>query len=81
MQTDPNSAANFNSFLTSHLHLHLKVDFSSKTLKGFVDVYLKRLLDDSQAITLDVNNVAVSAVSCGDCRIPVTLVKHSHANN
>lgn len=70
MMQDPNSSANFNSFLTTHLHLALSIDFSAKILKGFVEISLKRL-DDSQSLVLDVANVAVKSVTLSEVTIPV----------
>ena len=70
MTSDPNSSANFTSFLTTHLHLNLSVDFSSKILKGFVEISFKKF-DDSESIVLDVANVLVKSVTHQDIKIPV----------
>lgn len=72
MSTDPNSAANFNSFLTDHLHLSLQVDFTAKILKGFVEISLRKL-DESHLIVLDVNGVNVKFVSCETRQVPVQI--------
>lgn len=69
---DPNSSANFNSFLTTHLHLALSIDFSSKTLKGSVQISFKRL-DEAQTIVLDAANVAVKSVSLSDNSTPISV--------
>ena len=70
MPSDPNSSANFNSFLTTHLHLNLAIDFSAKILKGFVEILLKRL-ENVETIVLDVANVAVKSATHQDHKIPV----------
>ena len=70
MTSDPNSSANFTSFLTTHLHLNLSVDFSTKILKGFVEISLKKI-DNSELIVLDVANVLVKSVTHQNIKIPV----------
>lgn len=70
---DPNSSANFTSFLTTHLHLNLFVDFPTKILKGFVEISLKKI-DNSELIVLDVANVLVKSVTHHqEIKIPVQL--------
>lgn len=75
MLCDPNSAANFNSFLTCHLHLNLAIDFGAKIIGGFVDISLKRLDDNADGggvvVVLDANRLNVKSVSCENVSIPV----------
>lgn len=75
MLCDPNSAANFNSFLTSHLHLNLTIDFGAKIIGGFVDISLKRLdgkaVGGGVVVVLDANRLNVKSVSCENVSIPV----------
>ena len=72
---DPNSLSNYTTFLTTHLHLSLNVDFDAKILSGFVDVTLERLVEpqDDEEVVLDVANVNVKSVSCDNVIIPVQL--------
>jgi len=71
MLTDPNSASNFNSFLTSHLHLNLAIDFAAQILGGFVEISLKRLDGQAVIVVLDAAKLNVKAVSCENVQIPV----------
>jgi aminopeptidase N len=75
---DPNSLSNYTTFLTTHLHLSLNVDFDAKILSGFVDVTLERLVEpqDDEEVVLDVANVNVKSVSCDNVIIPVQLRCH-----
>lgn len=72
--TDPNSSSNFNSFLTSHLHLNLSIDFDNQILVGFVDVSFRRIEEKCEVIVLDVANLNVKAVSFNNDSIPVKFI-------
>ena len=74
MLSDPNSASNFNSFLTRHLHLNLDIDFSAQILGGFVDISLVRLEEGAGRVVLDAAKLNVKSVSCENVQIPVNSV-------
>jgi aminopeptidase N len=59
---DPNSSANTDAFITTHLNLDLKIDFSIKTLQGFVEISLKRI-GEAKEVILDVAHVLVKSSS------------------
>ena len=63
MLSDPNSAANFNSFSTSHLHLNLAIDFSAQILAGFVEISLKRLDDRGRELLFDAAKLNVKSIT------------------
>jgi aminopeptidase N len=74
MASDPNSSANFTSFLSTHLHLNLSINFSIKILKGFVEISFKKL-EKSDLIVLDAANILVKSVNHNDLKIPVRLIR------
>ena len=69
--TDPNSSANFLSFLATHLNIYLSVDFSAKVLSGFVEISVMKLDEDETRIVLDAAGIDVKAVSCEGQVVPV----------
>ena len=71
MLCDPNSAANFNSFSTSHLHLNLAIDFSAQILAGFVEISLMRLDGSAEIVVLDAAKLNVKSITCDDISLPV----------
>ena len=71
MQSDPNSSSNFTSFLTTHLHLNVAIDFSAQIIAGFAEISVKRLGDEADWVVLDAAKLNVKEVYCANVQIPV----------
>jgi len=59
---DPHSYANFKEVVVTHLHICLKADFAAKSLSGYVDLTAKVLVDGTQELLLDTNQLEVTKV-------------------
>jgi leukotriene A-4 hydrolase/aminopeptidase len=55
--------ANVSQVRTEHLDLNLHVDFTTKTLKGYVDLTLHALVPDLSEVMLDTRDLKISAIS------------------
>lgn len=63
MPRDPNTLSNYNSWLTKHIGVNLKIDFEKKRLKGFVNLQFQSLTEkESKEIILDTSHLLVSSV-------------------
>lgn len=59
---DPNSYSRPDQVTTKHLHLNLEVDFSHKSLSGYVLLTLDRVDPTATALLLDVSKLEVTGV-------------------
>ena len=59
---DPTSFCNFTEVTTSHLDLNLKIDFSTKTISGHVDLHMKSLIPDLTQINIDILSLSIKSI-------------------
>lgn len=60
---DPNSVANYNSFMTRHIEIDWKVDFAVSRLNGSVLLHVERVQTASRAIFLDATHLKIARVA------------------
>ena len=60
----PHSFARPDETVVKHLHLDLKVDFQSKTLRGSALLTVERLKSDAKSLMLDARGLQIREVSC-----------------
>lgn len=65
---DPNSSTNHQDIATQHVHLSLKVDFATSTLKGSATWTISRVSGlrntGDEFLQLDINQLRIHSVSC-----------------
>lgn len=62
---DPNSVANYSSFVTRHLEIDWKIDFVTSRLNGSVLLHVERVQTAPKAIFLDATHLEIVHVTDG----------------
>jgi aminopeptidase N len=62
---DPNTSANINSFVTTHIHMDWKIDFVHSKIHGHVVLTLKKSSQSENILKLDCSHLKVDKVLNG----------------
>ncbi|KAK3835486.1 MAG: peptidase family M1-domain-containing protein [Linnemannia gamsii] len=75
MPYDPTSQSNVDELKTNHIHLDLTVDFTTKTLTGFVELELEAIVDNVSKVILDTSYIDIRSVSSNGKALQFNLAK------
>lgn len=70
---DPNSSANLNDYQTTHLHLELEIDFTKSVLKGYVQLSMKKLIEEEKPVLLDCSFLEIQSITCEHSFLSVSV--------
>ncbi|KAF9975726.1 Leukotriene A-4 hydrolase [Actinomortierella ambigua] len=73
MPYDPNSQSNLDQIKTSHIHINLNVNFSSKILAGSAELDIEAIADNVSHLILDTSFIDIHAVSAGGAPLKYAL--------